>query len=112
MRTNIIHSFTSSLSAAGAEYILTTTEKFETSLSTVIDPPAVGAPLDIDGLSFEDTTVQTPPTPRLLLEAETGVSRVHGGITEHGSFVIQSDAARFSNQLKKLLAESTRFLLE
>jgi L-lactate dehydrogenase complex protein LldG len=93
MRTDTIDSFASSLSAAGIEYTLTTTEEFEASLSAVIDPPAVGVPLDLDGLSFDDTAVQTPPTPRLLLEAETGVTRVHGGITEHGSFVIQSDAA-------------------
>jgi hypothetical protein len=59
MRTDTVDSFASSLSAAGIEYTLTTTEEFNPSLSAVIDPPAAGVPLDLDGLSFDDTAVQT-----------------------------------------------------
>ncbi|MGQ4556302.1 LUD domain-containing protein [Halobellus sp. GM3] len=93
MRTASIDSFASSLSDADVEYTLTTTEEFEAALSEAVDFPAVGAPLDLESVSLADTEVQMPATPRLLLEAETGVTRVHGGVIRYGSFLIQSDSA-------------------
>ncbi|WP_311173779.1 LUD domain-containing protein [Halobellus ordinarius] len=93
MEIDSVDGFASSLSEAGVEYTRTTAREFETALSAAIELPAVGAPLGLDSVSLGETDVQLPPTPRLLLEAETGVTRVHGGVIEHGSFVIQSDEA-------------------
>jgi L-lactate dehydrogenase complex protein LldG len=93
MRTDTIDEFAASLD--GADVACTRTEAADLAavLDDVVDDPAVGAPLGIDGVSLEDTTVQTPPTPQLLSDAATGVTRVHGGIVEYGSFVIQADEA-------------------
>lgn len=93
MRTDSIDRFASSLANADVECTRVESTKFEEVLDELVETPAVGVPLGIDGVSLADTDVQTPPTPRLLADAETGVTRVHGGIVEHGSFVIQSDAA-------------------
>lgn len=93
MRTDTIDSFASSLAAADVACTRVESAEFETTVGEVIDTPAVGAPLGIDGVTLDDTDVQVPPTPRLLDDAETGVTRVHGGVVEHGTFVIQSDTA-------------------
>ncbi len=92
MRTDTIDQFASSLAAADVACTRVEAAEFAAALDDLVDTPAVGVPLDIDGVSLEDTTVEIPPTPRRLREAETGVTRVHG-IVDHGSFVIQADAA-------------------
>lgn len=61
-------------------------------VAEVAEPPAVGAPLGIDGVSLGGTEVTTSPTPGQLGAAETGVSRAGAGIAEYGTLVIQSDA--------------------
>lgn len=67
-------------------------DEFHEALAEVVVAPAVGAPLDIDGLSLDDTEIETSPTPRELEEAETGVARAGAGIAAHGTIVVQSDA--------------------
>lgn len=93
MRTDTIDGFESSLAAAGVACTRVEADKFESSLGGLIDRPAVGVPLGIDGVSLDDTDVSTSVTPRRLDEAESGVTRVHGGIVEQGTFVIQADEA-------------------
>lgn len=92
MVADITERFASSMAAANVDSTRVEAAAFEAALEEVVESPAVGAPLGIEGVSLEDTEVTVPPTPRLLMDAETGVTRVHGGIAEHGTFVIQSDA--------------------
>lgn len=93
MATDSTERLASSLADAGVECTRVEAGGFEAALDDAVDAPAVGAPLDVEGVSLEDTVVEVPPTPRRLDGAETGVTRVHGGVVEHGSFVVRSDAA-------------------
>lgn len=93
MRTDTTDDFDASLAAADVPCTRIETAEFDATLREVVEPPAVGAPLGIDGVSLEGTDVELSPTPRQLANAETGVTRVHGGIVEHGTFVLQSDEA-------------------
>jgi L-lactate dehydrogenase complex protein LldG len=93
MATDSIDGFADALAGADVDCTRTSAADLEAVLERVVDAPAVGAPLDIEGVSLADTDVQLPPTPQLLADAETGVTRVHGGIVEHGTFVVQADDA-------------------
>lgn len=93
MGTDTVDGFAAALSTADVDCTRTTATDFEAVLDDVVDAPAVGAPLGIDGVSVDDTAVELPPTPRLLEDAETGVTRVHAGIVEYGTFVVQADEA-------------------
>ena len=61
-------------------------------LNDAIEPPAVGVPLGIDGVSLYETPAETTLTPRRLKTARTGVTPVAAGVVEHGTFVLRSDA--------------------
>lgn len=63
----------------------------ESAIAEAVEPPAVGAPLGVDGVSLADAGVTTEPTPRELEAAETGVARAGAGIAEYGTLVVQSD---------------------
>lgn len=93
MGTDTIDGFAAALSTVDVDCTRTGAADFEAALDDVVDAPAVGAPLGIEGVSLDDTVVELPPTPRLLDDAETGVTRVHAGIVEYGTFVIQADEA-------------------
>jgi L-lactate dehydrogenase complex protein LldG len=93
MGTDTTDGFAAALSAADVECTRTVAADFAAILDDVVDAPAVGAPLGIDGVSLDDTVVELPPTPRLLQEAEIGVTRVRAGIVEYGTFVVQADEA-------------------
>ncbi|WP_280587917.1 LUD domain-containing protein [Halorubrum sp. Boch-26] len=92
MRTDTIDRFAASLSGADASCTRVEAAGLPDALDDVVEQPAVGVPLGIDGVSLEDTDVEMRPTPRLLRESETGVTRVHG-IVDYGTFVIQADEA-------------------
>ncbi|EMA05777.1 LUD domain-containing protein [Haloferax denitrificans] len=85
--------FASSLAAIDVPLTRTDTAGFASTIDSLVTGPAVGVPLHLDGVSLDDTVVQTPPTPRLLREAETGVTGVGHAIAEHGTLVIDSDDA-------------------
>ncbi|WP_336037167.1 LUD domain-containing protein [Halobacterium yunchengense] len=93
MRTDNTDEFASALAAADVECTRTTAADLPGTLADVVTQPAVGAPLDVDGVSLADAPVETEVTPRRLDDAETGVTRVHGGVAEYGTFVVQADAA-------------------
>ncbi|WP_343749365.1 LUD domain-containing protein, partial [Halarchaeum salinum] len=42
---------------------------------------------------LQDTAVETPPTPRLLREAQTGVTPAGKAIAEYGTLVVDADRA-------------------
>jgi L-lactate dehydrogenase complex protein LldG len=90
--TDTVSRFESSLSGVGVDLTRTEAAGFASALEGLIEPPAVGAPLGIDGLSLTDAGVNTEPTSGELGEAQTGVTRVGKGIASYGTLVLQSDA--------------------
>lgn len=93
MTADTVSRFASSLSGVGVGLTRTTAAEFATTLDGETEPPAVGAPLGIEGVSLEAADVNTDPTNGELREAETGVTRAEKGIAEYGTLVIQSDEA-------------------
>ena len=70
----------------------TPAEEFYETVTRAIEPPAIGTTLPFDGLSLDDTPVETEFTPKTLTEAQTGVTPVVHGIGTYGSVVVPSDA--------------------
>ncbi|WP_435102855.1 LUD domain-containing protein [Halarchaeum sp. P4] len=91
MSSSTLSTFESSLAALDVGWTRTTPDAFADDLAAVVDEPAVGVPLGIEGVSLEDTVVETPPTPRRLTEAETGVTAVGKAVAEYGTLVVDSD---------------------
>jgi len=87
-----VQRFASSLSDVGATLTTTTPGDFASTVDDVVEQPAVGVPLAYDGLSLSDTVVETPPTPRLLREAETGITPVGKAIVASGTLLLDGDA--------------------
>lgn len=89
MQAETLDTFESSLDELGVGRTRTTTETFrEAVLDTVIEP-AVGAPLPIDGVSLDETSIEMHPTPTALEAAKTGVTVAELGIASYGSVVIR-----------------------
>ena len=66
---------------------------FVETLADVIEQPAIGVSLDIEGVSLSETPVELDVTPRLLREANTGVTPAGAAIADYGSLVVQSTAS-------------------
>jgi len=90
--TDTVSRFASSLSGVGVELTRTEAAGFVGALEALVEPPAVGAPLGIDGLSLAEAGINAEPTSGELREAKTGVTRVGKGIASYGTLVLQSDA--------------------
>lgn len=92
MSTADTRRFASSLADLGVSLTRTESAEFVATLDSLVTEPAVGVPLEgYDGVSLSETVVETPPTPRLLTEAETGVTPVGAAIAEYGTLVVDSD---------------------
>ena len=92
MSTETVRAFESSLSSRDVGVTRTEAAGFAAALSDVVEPPAVGAPLGIDGVSLAGVGITNEPTSRQLREAETGVARAGKGIASYGTLIVQSDA--------------------
>jgi L-lactate dehydrogenase complex protein LldG len=68
----------------------TTSVEFDEILGERLDRPAVGVPLQIEGVSLTDHPVEIEPTPNQLTDARTGVTPVGPAVAEYGSVVVQS----------------------
>lgn len=94
MSTSVTQRFESSLTDIGVSITRTESEAFASTLDSVVTEPAVGVPFEgYGGVSLADTVVETPPTPRLLRTAQTGVTPVSKAIAAYGTLVLDSDAA-------------------
>ncbi len=60
-------------------------------LETAIEPPAVGVPPGVEGVSLP-ADVSTDPTPAELNDAVTGVTRASLAVAEYGSLLLRADA--------------------
>ncbi|AOW80234.1 hypothetical protein HTSR_1052 [Halodesulfurarchaeum formicicum] len=81
---------------AAADHDVTVTRtraaNFASTLEGVVEYPAVGVSLPIDGVSLADTAVETTLTPAKLDTARTGVTPVSFGIATLGTVFIESTA--------------------
>jgi len=91
----VVSTFASSLRDHDVELVRTTAADAPAVLDERLDPPVVGAPLDVVGLSLDDleTEVTTDPTDEELFSAATGLTPAVSAIAEYGSVVIQGTDA-------------------
>lgn len=86
--------FASSLAERGVALTRTESAAFVDTIDRIVTDPAVGVPLSgFEGVSLAETRVETALTPARLRAAETGVTPVGLGVAEHGSVLVESDAA-------------------
>lgn len=90
MATNSVATFESSLRTLDIPSVNTTPDGFPDALSEYIELPAVGVPLDIDGISLEETDAMLSPSSEQLVDAKTGITPAVLGVAAHGSLLLQS----------------------
>ena len=71
---------------------VTPAEEFVTTLTSVLDPPAIGSPLRIEGVSLEEVPVEVKPTAAEMSAATTGVTQGVLAIASYGTIGIESTA--------------------
>lgn len=91
MSTDRIETFRSSLFGTATLHETTAAEATAT-VAELVDEPAVGVPLAIEGVSLPDS-VETDPSPAMLETAETGVTGARQAIADYGTITLPSDAA-------------------
>jgi len=96
--------FMAAVRATGASVTHTSAADFAETLTTLIDQPAIGAPLPFDGVSYEGTPVDPEPTGADLADAETSVTAGALGIADYGSVVLEETGA--GEELLSLYAET------
>lgn len=87
-----VDTFENSLDGLAVETTRLAGEAFEEELEEVIEEPAVGTPLSMDGVSLSETPVVTDPSPNEIEGAVTGVTGASLGIADYGSVVLPSTA--------------------
>ncbi|KZN23183.1 lactate utilization protein B/C [Haladaptatus sp. R4] len=90
MPTESTTAFESSLRNLDVPCTVTTVDDFPDALDEVIERPAVGVDLDIDGVSLDDADVTRSPSTGQLADAKTGITPAALGVAAHGSLVLQS----------------------
>lgn len=85
--------FESSLDGLDVEMRRTDPDGFDDVLADALCEPAVGVPLEFDGVSLADTAVVLDPTPAQLESATTGVTPARMGIASYGTLAVESAAA-------------------
>ncbi|EMA40479.1 LUD domain-containing protein [Halococcus hamelinensis] len=93
MATTGVKPFTASLADLDVSVSRTDAATAPAAIDDAVVEPAIGAALDIEGVSLADTAVETELTPRRLHEAGTGVTRADRAVAAYGSLLIRSDAA-------------------
>jgi L-lactate dehydrogenase complex protein LldG len=92
MSSEDVESFVGSAGGAATVHESSAGE-FTEALGEAIEKPAIGTPLPFEGVSLEDTPVETDFSPADLERAETGVTPVTLGVGEYGSVAVPGDAA-------------------
>ncbi|WP_435156373.1 LUD domain-containing protein [Haladaptatus sp. DFWS20] len=90
MATNAVTRFESSLQTLDIPSVSTTPHGFTEVLTEYIELPAVGVPLDIEGISLEETDATLSPSSQQLVDAKTGITPAALGVAAHGSLLLQS----------------------
>lgn len=85
--------FAAAAEAAGADVTVTAAGSLPSVLEDLTRAPAVGTPLPVDGVDYQETTVDGEPTAAALEAAETGVTGATLGIANYGSVVLTDTGA-------------------
>lgn len=88
-QAGVVETFEASLDRVEVTWTETTPAEFESALDTVVEPPAVGAPLPFESVSLP-ATVDAEPSPRDLEDAATGVTAAAYAVADYGSVVLES----------------------
>jgi len=91
MTTERVDSFISAVGATATVHTSTVDHFIET-VTDVITEPAIGTAIGLDGVSLDNTPVETDLTPATLAEARTGVTPAAYALTEYGSLAIPTDS--------------------
>lgn len=92
MHAGHVETFERAATEANAEVTITTADGFQSAIEGLLDGPAVGTELPLDGVSLP-AWVDTDPDPSDLQSAAAGVTAAGFGIAEYGSVVIESTPA-------------------
>lgn len=90
MSSTTVESFTRSLAQLDVPVTRTPAAEAETELAALIEGPAVGTPIDIDGVSLPEDVV-TDPAPSELDGAVTGVTPTGPAIADYGTVTLPAD---------------------
>jgi len=93
MGTTHVDEFVSAARAVDASVTETSAAAFAETLPSIVRQPAIGTPLGVDGLSYNDTPVEADPTSADLAVAETGVTAGRLAIVDYGSVVLEESGA-------------------
>lgn len=85
--------FTEAAERVDATVTHTTAADVEDVLADVIEEPAVGVELDIEGISLSELPVTLDPTGAAVTGAATGITQAALGIADYGSVVIRETSA-------------------
>ncbi|WP_275740401.1 LUD domain-containing protein [Halorhabdus sp. SVX81] len=85
-----VERFMASLDGIDVTWTRTDTDGFESTVAELLDEPAVGVPIPIDGVSLP-SAVETDPDPATVRAAATGVTPATIGIADYGSVLLESD---------------------
>ena len=88
-RSQVIDRFIASLDQLEVEWTRTTEPRLPGVLETVLEGPAVGAPLPVEGVSLGALGVAVAPTPRQISAARTGVTAARLGVADYGTVVVE-----------------------
>ena len=92
MSTDLLSTFESSLAGVATAHT-TTAAAFVETLTGIVEAPALGTPLPYDGVTLDDTGVETEFSPSDLEAASTGVTAASVGIADYGTVTIPSGSA-------------------
>lgn len=87
-----IAAFESSLERVNAEVTRVARPDASAALESLVEEPAVGVPLPLDGVSLP-AGVETELTPARLEVARTGITSAAFGVADYGSVVLRADSA-------------------
>lgn len=90
MASEDVDTFTDSLGGVATLHE-TAAASFGETLEAAIEAPAIGTPLPFEGVSLEETSVETDFSPHGLESAMTGVTPATMGIGEYGTVTVPSD---------------------
>ena len=93
MSQTALDSFCDAVAAHEATAAVVETAALEGELEEIIDGPAVGAPVPIEGVSLDGLPIALDPTPAELESAAYGVTGARLGLADYGSVAIRADPA-------------------
>ncbi|WP_049941395.1 LUD domain-containing protein [Halorhabdus utahensis] len=85
-----VERFVTSLEELDVTWTRTDADAVESTVAELLDEPAVGIPIPIDGASLP-SAVDTDPDPAAVRAAATGVTPATLGIADYGSVLLPSD---------------------